>query len=225
MTNTVTQARMNRSPRRRVHRLALVALLCAALPTVGGCRRGCPEDHAPKHLWAQPIEGDGLEGVYRLSPMIFRGPQPSDEQYAALKRIGVRTVVSLRFLNDTEQQVREHGLGYIRTPIKVWDPDDEAVAAALAAITDPINQPVYMHCNLGSDRTGLVTAAYRVIEQGWSRQEAICEMERPETGFWLWRNLVSYLREMDTPRLRRMIARQESGGRRSSRRSSSRSSE
>ena len=43
---------------------------------------------------------------------------------------------------------------------------------------DPAKRPVFVHCALGSDRTGTMMALYRIEADGWTNDEAIREMER-----------------------------------------------
>jgi protein tyrosine/serine phosphatase len=59
---------------------------------------------------------------------------------------------------------------------------------------NPDNQPVYIHCQLGQDRTGVVIAAYRMRVDGWSLSEAEAEMQ--SFGFNdLWFKLKKFVRE------------------------------
>ncbi|WP_282598360.1 tyrosine-protein phosphatase, partial [Pseudomonas chlororaphis] len=51
------------------------------------------------------------------------------------------------------------------------------LARAVRAIQNAESDgPVLMHCKHGSDRTGLMSAMYRVVVQGWSKEEALNEM-------------------------------------------------
>jgi protein tyrosine/serine phosphatase len=44
-------------------------------------------------------------------------------------------------------------------------------------VNDPANQPVYVHCVGGRHRTGVMTAAYRMSEDGWNADRAFKEMK------------------------------------------------
>lgn len=44
------------------------------------------------------------------------------------------------------------------------------------AATDPAAGPVFVHCSHGSDRTGYLTALWRVQHDHWSIAEAAIEM-------------------------------------------------
>jgi protein tyrosine/serine phosphatase len=53
----------------------------------------------------------------------------------------------------------------------------ERLMEIIRVMSDPANQPVYIHCALGQDRTGVVVAAYRMDRDGWSFEEAEKEMQ------------------------------------------------
>jgi protein-tyrosine phosphatase len=36
---------------------------------------------------------------------------------------------------------------------------------------------VFVHCRLGDDRTGMMVAAYRMADEGWTADEAMAEMK------------------------------------------------
>jgi protein tyrosine/serine phosphatase len=52
----------------------------------------------------------------------------------------------------------------------------KGIAKLLQVIDDPKNQPVFIHCEHGKDRTGLIVALYRVFYQGWPKAKAHNEM-------------------------------------------------
>jgi len=120
----------------------------------------------------------GLTDVGRVAPGIFRGAQPKPEGYATLKAMGVRTVINLRTRHGAREAVEAAGMRYVEIPMSVWkNVDPAAVRKALSVMTDPANQPVFVHCFRGKDRTGLVMAVFRMEVEGWSEAEAEAEME------------------------------------------------
>src|SRR5436190_428795 len=72
------------------------------------------------------------------------------------------------------------GLKVVEIPIRAsltCDPPNPAqVKQFLDVVTDPANQPVYVHCQYGRDRTGAMCAVYRMEASGWTREEALEEM-------------------------------------------------
>jgi tyrosine-protein phosphatase SIW14 len=137
----------------------------------------------------------GLDNVGRVAPGIFRGAQPGKDGYATLKRMGVRTVIDMRTTESEKQQVEAAGMKAIAVPIKMSrDGLKEKVDRVVALMADPANQPVFVHCRHGQDRTGIVVAAYRMKQQGWSLADA--EVEMQAFGFNnIWTNFKSFIRQ------------------------------
>ena len=136
----------------------------------------------------------GLTRVGRVAPGIFRGAQPTPEGYATLKAMGVRTVINLRTRHGERKAAEAAGMRYVEIPMSFWkDVDPAVVRIALSAMTDPANQPVFVHCSRGTDRTGVVMAVYRMEVDGWSEAEAEAEMEA--FGFHeIWSQLKEFVR-------------------------------
>ncbi len=120
----------------------------------------------------------GLTNVGRVTTDIYRGAQPDKEGYATLKKMGVRTVINLRTSMSEKKQVEEAGMRSIEVPIPMsGDELKKRVDRVVALMADPANQPVFVHCRQGQDRTGIVVAAYRMKMQGWSLADAEAEMQ------------------------------------------------
>ena len=70
-----------------------------------------------------------------------------------------------------------HGHAVCAHPLRgVWDPDSDEYAAFLKVALAPGNQPVFVHCQQGVDRTGVAVASYRMVVQGWTAEATIAEM-------------------------------------------------
>ena len=65
-------------------------------------------------------------------------------------------------------------------------------------------RPVYVHCRSGQNRTGVMVAAYRIIEEGMPVEAAIEEMGR-YNGFWFQQD-AEYLRSMAAERMAQVKA-------------------
>ena len=142
----------------------------------------------------------GLTNVGRVADGIFRGAQPEPEGYATLKAMGVRTVINLRTRHGEREAVEAAGMQSVEIPMNVMkNVDPASVRKALSVMTDPANQPVFVHCQHGKDRTGLVAAVYRMEVDGWSEAEAEAEMEA--FGFHeVWFQLKEFVRRYPVDR-------------------------
>jgi uncharacterized protein (TIGR01244 family) len=137
-----------------------------------------------------------------VSEGLYRGAQPGDEGFAELARMGVRTVVNLRTSRPERAKVEAAGLGYRRLSMRAWAPTEDELVDFLRVAVDPERQPVFVHCRRGADRTGMVTAVYRVAVEGWTKKEALEEMLEGGYGFSpVWGNLVTFVEELDVEAL------------------------
>jgi protein tyrosine/serine phosphatase len=57
-------------------------------------------------------------------------------------------------------------------------PTEAQVAQFLEIVSNPANQPVYVHCAGGRHRTGTMTAVYRMTYDAWTPQQAYNEMKQ-----------------------------------------------
>jgi protein tyrosine phosphatase (PTP) superfamily phosphohydrolase (DUF442 family) len=157
--------------------------------------------------WAQPVQVEGLPNLHRVTPNYWRGAQPTMSGMHELERMGVKTVVSLRAFSTDEPLLRGTKLRYEHIRFKAWHPEREDVVRFLRIVTDPKNQPVFVHCEHGADRTGMMTAIYRVAFQGWTKEQAVDEMQHGGFGFHsTWQNLVRFVRELDIGTLKKTVA-------------------
>jgi protein tyrosine/serine phosphatase len=151
-----------------------------------------PGSRLTEHVVGLP----GLDNVGRIEDGLYRGAQPEDpEGYEALRRMGIRTVLNLRARHSERVDVEAHGMKSLEIPLSMLEsPDRESVERAVQAMATPELRPLYVHCALGEDRTGVVVAVYRMNESGWSLKEAEAEMQ--DFGFNdMWVYLKSFLRD------------------------------
>jgi protein tyrosine/serine phosphatase len=128
--------------------------------------------------------------------VLWRGAKPKQDGAAWLIQHHARTIVNLELLHDDQRVFGQTNLanadryevGYFRIPD--WEPNailapsllDNHVAHFLAVVSAQ-PKPIYVHCRSGQNRTGVMVAAYRVIVEGVSANEAIDEMRRYQ-GIW-----------------------------------------
>ncbi len=144
---------------------------CVSLPAV----------HPRPARWATPEPGEHLHNFYRVNGQLYRAAQPDAAGMRELWRKGIKTVLDLRYWHDDKKLARGTGLTVLHLPMMANDIDEKDLRRALAMIRQA-KKPVLVHCRYGSDRTGAVIAAYRIIEQHWSGEQAIEEMMRGGYG-------------------------------------------
>lgn len=124
---------------------------------------------------------------------IYRGARlTSTDAVQYLKSIGVKNIINLQGgdLNSSlgkiipwaepgerpeviaaeKEASLAAGMGYFHSPLNSLDPitneEDKAIDETLEFMHDKNNQPVFIHCEHGADRTGLLVALYRVKYEG-----------------------------------------------------------
>lgn len=153
---------------------------------------------------------------HKASENLYRSAQPNSEELRTLyEQYGVRTVISLKTTgNDanlkTDLPIRiVPRLALNPRPFRVEQvrQDRPKIVRALRELRRAVQQgPALVHCTNGSDRTGLVTALYRVLYDDKSKEDAIKELNDPKYGFFRpFRGIPAFIREVDIDQLRREI--------------------
>ena len=154
--------------------------------------------------WARPLAVPPLKNLYKVSDDLYRGAQPTREGFRALERLGVRTAVNLRLGGSDAELVAGTSITSVEIPAEPWELENEDVVAFLKIMADRGRAPVFVHCSHGADRTGAMTAIYRIAIQGWGADEAIAEMTRGGFGYHaIWENLPAFIRAMDVDAIKR----------------------
>ena len=186
----------------------MAIVLRASLPLVIvlaqlSCAHPPPQEVPTTQPLASPTDLPGLPNFAQVSLGLYRGAQPTREGLERLKQMGVKTVVDLRGKSHRDD-AEGLGLKYVHIPSSASHVEEAKLLEFLHVVRDPANQPVFVHCQHGADRTGCAVALYRMTEQGWSRHDA--EAELPRFHFSpIWHDIVQYLDTVDVQRLRHAL--------------------
>ena len=128
---------------------------------------------------ARKLAVEGVPNLGEVTPTLFRGAQPTRQGFQKLAEMGITIVVDLRERGrDSERkQVTKLGMRFVEMPWMCFHPKDTDMAQFLRLLRDNRGKKVFVHCQTGDDRTGMMVAAYRMAEQGWTAEEAMKEME------------------------------------------------
>src|SRR5262249_19477235 len=125
-------------------------------------------------VFAQTAEPsfEALPNFHQVNERLYRGAQPKSEGLKKVAELGVKTVVNLRGASDEtrmeEAEAKRLGLNYFNVPMSgVGRPTEEQVNRVLKIIDTMENGAVFVHCQRGADRTGVIIAIYRVTHDGW----------------------------------------------------------
>ncbi len=140
---------------------------------------------------AQALEED-LPNLHQVSPTFYRGGQPSEDGINQLAKLGVKTIICLRKPDKTTESeqvwAEKAGIKFVNIYLSNWfAPKDAQIDDVLEKITNAGNQPVFVHCHRGSDRTGTLVAVYRIKFENWTAKQAIVEAKSLGFGWWqIW---------------------------------------
>ena len=160
---------------RRSRTTAAAALLGLLLTAPLGAQTSATAPNAVVHI----------DNFGRVSANYYRGAQPQGSDYADLKALGIKTIIDLTQDGDDAEPGIVQGLGlkFFRIPMTTHDvPTPAMLQHFLALVNDSANQPVYVHCQGGRHRTGVMTAVYRMTGDGWTADRAFAEMKQYKFG-------------------------------------------
>jgi tyrosine-protein phosphatase SIW14 len=127
-----------------------------------------------------------IDNFGRVNSNYYRGAQPAGRDYANLASLGIKTLINLTSddADASEKTMAEHaGMRYVQIPMTTHQPPTSSqLSQFLAIVNDPANQPVYVHCVGGRHRTGVMTAVYRMTQEGWNADQAFEEMKQYKFG-------------------------------------------
>jgi protein tyrosine/serine phosphatase len=122
------------------------------------------------------------------------------------QQIGIKTIINLRTFHSDTDEIGSTGLLNERLHVKLWHIEDEDVIKVMRILANKENGPYLIHCHYGADRTGVMCAMYRIIYQGWTKEEAIDEMVNGGYEFRSqWTNIIHYILSADIDKLKKAI--------------------
>jgi protein tyrosine/serine phosphatase len=162
---------IRRGNRLFVHRSVAALLIAVALTTPAAAATSA----------STALANIRIDNFGKISDSYYRGAQPDARDYTDLAALGIRTVIDLTRdgRSDEPGQVERAGMKFYRIPMTTSDrPADAAITQFLALVNNPANQPVYVHCQGGRHRTGVMTAVFRMTQDGWTADHAYAEMKQ-----------------------------------------------
>ena len=157
-------------------------------------------------LAQEQLKVEELPKLSQVNPNLYRGGQPKEGGIDRLKQMGIKTIINLRDADDRsrseEGEAKALGLRYFNIPLPNFDrPDDKTVSQILSLIATAENQPIFVHCKRGADRTGTIIALYRIDHDGWTSDRAKAEAKQHGMGFWQYK-MKDYIHDYYTRRFR-----------------------
>ena len=182
-----------------------ISLLLIFVSSLLGCALDRVESNRPVQ-WATPVQLRGAPNLYKVTDYLYRSEQQTKEGMKNLKTLGIKTIINLRAFYFDSDKIGETGLLVEELSVNAWHIEDADVVRVLRIIRKRENGPFLLHCSHGADRAGVMIAMFRVVEQGWTKEEAIQEMVNGGYGFHrLWFRIVGYVKHADVERIRKQV--------------------
>ena len=134
--------------------------------------------HEAQRKLARKLTVKGVPNLGEVTPRLYRGSQPTKEGFEQLAKMHVAIIVDLRGNRKGESDVvTKLRMRYVPIPWFCMRPKNIVIAQFLNLLRDNPDKKVFVHCNTGIDRTGMMVAAYRMAVEKWTADEAMREME------------------------------------------------
>ena len=181
-------------------RLLLIGMFCVSFSYAQNDNKTEKEDSFIE------IESKYFNNLYSINDSIFRSEQPSKSGFKELETSGIKTIINLRRLRNDIKKAEDTELQLEHIPLATKYIIEDDIIEILQLIQS-VEKPLLIHCWHGSDRTGVMIAAYRIIVENWTKEEAIKEFKIDEFGYHEKRypNLISLLENLDVANIKNQL--------------------
>ncbi|HEY8994349.1 MAG TPA: hypothetical protein VIM71_06800 [Lacunisphaera sp.] len=156
--------------------------------------------------WAAPVINTTLGNCYRVSADLYRCEQPDKKDIPDLKALGIRSILNLRRWNSDPKAFEQAGFVPLLQRMEADDLTADDLVAALRLFRNA-PKPAIVHCWHGSDRTGSIVAAYRIVFQNWTPAAALDELRHGGFGYHerSFPNIIRLFETLDADVLRQRV--------------------
>jgi len=177
-----------------------VGLVLATLILLGGASCQCvthgaasrdPEIHRVRNFG---VVEDGV---------LYRGAAPDGLALNQLRtsKYKIKTIVNLGVLDDDLMSIDAEDLKYYHVPIFLvpyvrTGGEERQIQRFLEIVRDPKNQPVFVHCSRGADRTGEAVGVFEILDERKPIEEVESELQEHHYCKVLYPQIARHLREL-----------------------------
>ncbi len=156
--------------------------------------------------WASPVIESNLSNFYKVSDKVYRSEQPDSKAFKELAVLGITTVLNLRNYHTDNDEGKNTKIKLYHIKMNAGSITPGQIFQAMKIIKDS-SGPVLVHCWHGSDRTGAVIAAYRMVFQNWTRTQAIDELKNGGYGYHIrtYPNILQLLNDLDVKAIKKRL--------------------
>lgn len=123
----------------------------------------------------------GVTNFAKLETTIACAGATTPGGVAEVKKLGYKAIINLRQASEPgadveaeETAAKAAGITYIHLPVNGASPDPAIVEQFITAVSDPANQPAFVHCASGN-RAAALWMIKRMVVDGWDGEQASSE--------------------------------------------------
>ena len=192
------------------------------------------QTHLRNYYWVHGYAGESPypahpKNFHKVSDEIYRSAQPDEDEMSSMSTFEcIKSVLNLRKnhgdkdiigkrkvkiykMTDNNDLVLDREVNTLKIklyeiPLEAGKITEADLVRILRAIKDA-PKPILIHCRHGSDRTGAVVAACRIVFENWSVDKAVAELKDPKFGHHaaLYKNIPQLIRKTDWETIRNKI--------------------
>ena len=153
------------------------------------------------------------KNFHKINENLYRSGQPDEDEFKSLYSFNrIRSVLNLRENNSDKDEINainrnwNNAVTLYEIPLDTGKISEDDLYKILTVIRDA-PKPLLIHCWHGSDRTGCAVAAYRIVFENWSVEDAISELMKPEYGHHknIYTNIPALLRKADWKKIKATV--------------------
>lgn len=185
--------------------LKLIPFFTFILALIISCGVSQPIETANRPLnWAKKIDLNPLYNLYKVDENLYRSEQPTKAGMQALEKLGIKSIVNVRNILNDRSEGKSTNLTLYKKSINTWTIKYSEVVDALKLI-QKAPKPTLIHYKHGSDRTGCIVAAYRIVFMNWTKEEAIREFQLGGFGYHAdaFPNVLRLIQSIDEVKLKK----------------------
>ena len=147
------------------------------------------------------------ENFHKVNDEIYRSAQPDEDEMSSMSTFEcIKSVLNLREKHSDKDEIGKLKLTLYEIPLAARRVTESDLVRILRTVKNA-PKPILIHCRHGSDRTGAVVAACRIVFENWSVDQAVAELEDPKFGHHaaLYKNIPLLIRKTDWETIRNKI--------------------
>jgi len=123
-----------------------------------------------------------------------------------IEKSGIKEVLNLRQHHTDVDETKKTKLVLHQIKVDTGKVSYQQIFQALEIIKNA-DGPILLHCWHGSDRTGVISASYRMVFQNWSRDQAIDEFKNGGYGYHqiVYPQLINVIQNLDVASFRKKL--------------------